>query len=137
MAEQKVTSVYLLRLAMQNLLPSFHSVRVALLDSLEDSKSADYNFWYQLQPEPRRLWLTIQSRFQHLADTQATSGALVTQLLQSTNVRIYQTLESVIAFTVCLEAEVNGIVMDASTRSQPQVASAALDASKRPPGPTP
>eukprot|EP00971_Amphidinium_carterae_P348454 6490498-Amphidinium_carterae.1 len=134
MTEQKVTSIHLLKLAMQCLLPSYHTVRVALLDAVEKIPSQKINTFpqlltslqswlqtlrtamgrYQVQPEPRRMWLSVHARVQMLSESNASFAPLVLQHIQTSNVRVLQTLESVLAFSMGIEAEVAAIVQDST-----------------------
>eukprot|EP00971_Amphidinium_carterae_P352811 6492739-Amphidinium_carterae.1 len=134
MVEQKVTVVQILTCAMKLLLPAFHTVRTALLDSCErpstqklltfDSVLHSVREWlrvlrmtmsrYQIIPESRRLWIALQSRFQALADVNTTFSATITNHMQSTQIKTRQDIETVLGFAVALEAELSAFAQDVS-----------------------
>eukprot|EP00971_Amphidinium_carterae_P118814 2353738-Amphidinium_carterae.1 len=60
---------------------------------------------YGIQPEPRRAWLAVWTRTQHLHDTQPGFAAVVERHLTATQVRTTQDLDAVLTFTISLEAE--------------------------------
>eukprot|EP00971_Amphidinium_carterae_P337366 6474133-Amphidinium_carterae.2 len=66
---------------------------------------------YSLSPEPRRLWLSVLSRVSGL-QAEPLFAAILDRHMVSTNVRTNQTLESVLAFTIAIEAEVDALVQD-------------------------
>eukprot|EP00971_Amphidinium_carterae_P240673 4777839-Amphidinium_carterae.1 len=121
---------------MKATLPAFHSVRVTLLDSVESlsNKCSSYTQlqaslrqWtrslriamtrYELNPEPRRLWLSLMSRISSLQNEPLFAAVLDRHMFQ-TGVRTVQTLDTVLAFTIALEAEVDAIVQDQGTSGQ-------------------
>eukprot|EP00971_Amphidinium_carterae_P352616 6492676-Amphidinium_carterae.1 len=132
MSEQKVSALQLLTAAMKLLLPSSHSVKTALLDSCErlctqrfttaSSLLQNIRAWlqtlkvtmgrYGITPDSRRLWLALQSRYIQFVESNPTLSALVAQHLQQTQVRTHQTLDSVLAFSVALEAELAALIQD-------------------------
>eukprot|EP00971_Amphidinium_carterae_P242725 4819635-Amphidinium_carterae.1 len=122
---------------MKNVLPKYHTVRVALLDSIENQAvqkvttiaalHTSLRDWlevlklamrrYSLQPEPRRSWLAIWARVQPLYKSQAGLAAIIERHLQATQVRTTQDMDGVLTFVVGLEAELAGILQDVANPS--------------------
>eukprot|EP00971_Amphidinium_carterae_P221500 4396963-Amphidinium_carterae.1 len=104
MVDQKVSSKELLLETMKAVMPKYHTVRVALLDSMENqnipkvsSVSALHQSlkeWmevlklamrrYNLQPEPRRAWLSIWARVVPLYESHSGLAAVIERHLQGT-----------------------------------------------------
>eukprot|EP00971_Amphidinium_carterae_P339254 6476917-Amphidinium_carterae.3 len=76
---------------------------------------------YQVVPEPRRMWLPLQSKFQPLADSHSSFAAIVSHHTMRTLVKTKQDIESVLEFAVALEAELAALVQDAPSSSKPSV----------------
>eukprot|EP00971_Amphidinium_carterae_P103947 2058584-Amphidinium_carterae.1 len=130
--EQRVSSKEPLLEAMKNILPRYHTVRVALLENYGAAKiitiaalHQSLRDWmevlklamrcYSIQPEPRRSWFAIWARVAPLYETCPGLAAVVERHLQATQLRMAQDLDAVITFTVNLEAELAGILQDVST----------------------
>eukprot|EP00971_Amphidinium_carterae_P147465 2922288-Amphidinium_carterae.2 len=130
LAEGRLSSVDVLEELMKLVLPAYHTVRVTLLDSVEGpaNKCSSYvqlqaslRQWtrsiriamsrYGLSPEPRRLWLSVLNRVASLQSEPMFAAILDRHMVQS-GVRTNQTLESVLSFTVAVEAEVDALVQD-------------------------
>eukprot|EP00971_Amphidinium_carterae_P112475 2227325-Amphidinium_carterae.2 len=119
---------------MKNTLPRYHTVRVALLDSIKNQNvqkvssiaalHTSLRDWlevlklamrrYGIQPEPRGSWLAIWARVQPMYETQAGLAAVIERHLQATQVRTSQDLDGIITFVIGLEAELAGILQDTS-----------------------
>eukprot|EP00971_Amphidinium_carterae_P334561 6469912-Amphidinium_carterae.1 len=89
---------------MKHVLPRYHTVRMALLDSIESQNvpkittvanlHQSLRDWmevvklamrrYGITPEPRRSWLAVWNRVVHLHDTQPGLAAVVERHLQAT-----------------------------------------------------
>eukprot|EP00971_Amphidinium_carterae_P044734 879985-Amphidinium_carterae.1 len=115
---------------MKTTLPAFHTVRVTLLDSVESTSNRCTSFvqlqaslrqWsgsiriamsrYALNPEPRRMWLSLMSRIGNL-QSEPLFAAVMDRHMVQTGVRTTQSLESVLTFTISIEAGVDAIVQD-------------------------
>eukprot|EP00971_Amphidinium_carterae_P229942 4563486-Amphidinium_carterae.1 len=66
---------------------------------------------YALNPEPRRMWLSLMSRIGSL-QSEPLFAAVMDRHMVQTGVRTIQSLESVLTFTISIEAEVDAIVQD-------------------------
>eukprot|EP00971_Amphidinium_carterae_P214568 4258093-Amphidinium_carterae.3 len=135
-ADGRLSSVDILEELMKSVLPAFHTVRVTLLDSIESAANKCSSFlqlqsslrqWtrgirismtrYGLTPEPRRLWLGLLSRIGNLQSEPMFAVVMDRHMVQ-TGVRTVQTLESVLSFTVSIEAEVDAIIQDQGNSNQ-------------------
>eukprot|EP00971_Amphidinium_carterae_P295167 5861368-Amphidinium_carterae.1 len=115
---------------MKTTLPAFHTVWVTLPDSVESVANRCTSFvqlqassrqWsrsiriamsrYALNPEPRRMRLSLMSRIGNLQAEPWFTAVLDRHMVQ-TGVRTIQSLESVLTFTFSIEAEVDAIVQD-------------------------
>eukprot|EP00971_Amphidinium_carterae_P084877 1679570-Amphidinium_carterae.1 len=77
MAEHKTSATKILAVAMRELLPPFHTVKVSLLDSVERVAVKKITTLHELNASVRTWIQTVRSRFQTLADTNPTFSAVV------------------------------------------------------------
>eukprot|EP00971_Amphidinium_carterae_P338408 6475724-Amphidinium_carterae.1 len=136
--ENKTRCSEILELAMRQALPSYHTVRVTLLDAVEASgtKCSGYpqlltslRSWsrsiklcmsrYNITPEPRRLWLSMLGRISTLKNDPM-FASILERHMSETGVKTWQTLDNVLSFMVAIEAEVESIVQDQSGLSGQQ-----------------
>eukprot|EP00971_Amphidinium_carterae_P349932 6491304-Amphidinium_carterae.1 len=113
-SEGRLSSVDVLEELMKAVLPAYHTVRVTLLDSIEglSNKCTSYSQlqgslrqWtrgiriamarYGLNPEPRRLWLSMMSRVSGL-QAEPLFAAILDRHMVQTGARVNQTLETVL-----------------------------------------
>eukprot|EP00971_Amphidinium_carterae_P336194 6472415-Amphidinium_carterae.1 len=137
-SDNKTQCCEILECAMRLTLPSYHTVRVTLLDAVEAPGTKCSSFpqllsslrvWtktiklcmtrYNINPEPRRLWLGMLGRIGTLKNEPLFASALDRHMTE-TGIKSWQTLDNVLNFLVAVETEVESIVLDQSGLSGQQ-----------------